>query len=460
MTQASNVNPFAVIRTRKYAVLLILGALLGIPISAAAYFFLWLVGRIQGWVFQDLPASLGLGGVHSWWPVVPLALAGLLVGLIIRFLPGRGGHSPADGFKTSPAATPIMLPGILLAAVISLGLGAVIGPEGPLIALGGGLAVLIVQLVKRDSPQQALTLIGAAGSFAAISALLGSPLLGAFLLMEAIGVSGAMGTLVLMPGLLASGIGALVFIGLDSLTGLGSVSLALPGLPDFSAPTIAEFGAALAFGVVAAFLAFGIRRLALTIRPVVERRLVLLTAVAGLAVALVAIGYTYLTDRTSADVLFSGQSDLPTLIANRAEYAAGTLIALIICKAIAYGISLAAFRGGPVFPAMFIGAALGLLVSTWTGMSVAPAIGMGIGALCAAMLRLPLTSVLLATLLLAQDGMAVMPVVIVAVVVSYMVTIWLSPPPASIAPEAPTAAPDPTAASEPTAAPAPGAASA
>ena len=123
------------------------------------------------------------------------------------------------------------LPGILLAALASLGLGAVIGPEAPLIALGGGIAVLVVRLVKKDAPQQAIMVIGAAGSFAAISALLGSPLLGAFLLMEAIGVSGAIGTVVLMPGLLASGIGALVFIGVDSLVGLGAVSLAIPGLP-------------------------------------------------------------------------------------------------------------------------------------------------------------------------------------------------------------------------------------
>ena len=231
------------------------------------------------------------------------------------------------------------------------------------------------------------------------------------------------------------------------MTGLGSVSLALPGLPDFSNPTIVEFVAAIVIGVVAAVVASGIRRLALAIRPTVERRLVPLTAVAGVAVALVAIGYTYLTGKTSADVLFSGQSDLPTLIANRAEYAWGTLLALIICKAIAYGISLAAFRGGPVFPAMFIGAALGLLMSTVTGMQLAPAIGMGIGALCAAMLRLPLTSVLLATVLLAQDGLAVMPVVIVAVVVSYMTTIWLSPPPApaepAVAERAPAPAPGP-----------------
>ncbi len=427
MTQATPANPLAVIRTRKYAVLLVLGALLGIPISAVAYFFLWLVGKCEHWVYTDIPSSLGLGTNPTWWPLIPLALAGLLVGAIIKYLPGRGGHSPADGFKTGPSPTSAMLPGIFLAAVISLGLGAVVGPEAPLIALGGGVAVLLVSLIKKDAPAQAIVVIGAAGSFAAVSALLGSPLLGAFLLMEAIGVAGATGTLVLMPGLLASGIGALIFIGLDSLTGLGAVSLALPGLPTFTEPTIKEFLWAIVIGLVGAGLGDGIRRLALLIRPFIEKSLLLMTPVAGVVVALCAIAYALLTGKPTTDVLFSGQSDLPTLIANRAEYAGGALVALVVFKALAYGISLAGFRGGPVFPAMFTGAALGLLVSHLTGMPVAPAIGMGIGALCAAMLKLPLTSVLLATLLLAQDGLAAMPVVIVAVVVAYMTTIWIGP---------------------------------
>ena len=54
------------------------------------------------------------------------------------------------------------------------------------------------------------------------------------------------------------------------------------------------------------------------------------------------------------------------------------------------------------------------------GMSLAPAIGMGIGAMCAAMLRLPLTSALLAVVLLGADGVAVTPQVVVAVAVAFV----------------------------------------
>ena len=91
-----------------------------------------------------------------------------------------------------------------------------------MIAIGGGLAALAVHLVKKDAPPMALTIMASAGSFAAISTLLGSPMLGAFLIMEAAGIGGATLSLVALPGLLASGIGALVFVGLDYWTGLGT----------------------------------------------------------------------------------------------------------------------------------------------------------------------------------------------------------------------------------------------
>lgn len=67
---------------------------------------------------------------------------------------------------------------------------------------------------------------------------------------------------------------------------------------------------------------------------------------------------------------------------------------------------------------------------------------MGLGAMCVAMLRLPMTSVLLATLLLGKDGLTVMPLVIVAVVVSYVLTLYLNPtPPSAPAPGSAPATP-------------------
>jgi H+/Cl- antiporter ClcA len=429
-------DPAAILRSRRYVGLLVLAAVLGVPISAAAYGFLALVAKLQEWVFTDLPRALGFDGTPLWWPLPLLTLAGVVVGLTIRSLPGKGGHSPADGFKAGGVPSPIELPGTAIAALATLSLGAVLGPEAPLIALGAGLAGSAVRLARRDVPAEATAVVASAGSFAAVSTLLGSPLLGAFLLMEASGLGGPTLGLVLVPGLVAAGVGSLIFIGLDAWTGLGTFSLALPDVPSFAHPDLAQFGWALVIGLAAAVVGTTIRRLALLLRPHVERRLVLATTLAGLVVAVLAITYARASRHSFSEVLFSGQDALGPLISQSASYSLGALMLLVVCKGLAYSVSLASFRGGPVFPAMFLGAAGGIALSHLPGLPLVAGVAMGIGAMCVVLLRLPLTAVLLATLLLAEDGLAVMPLVIVAVAVAYVASARLTP----ASPAAPAAA--------------------
>jgi len=426
-------DPVALVRSRGYAVLLLVAAVLGVPISAAAFGFLALVDKLQSLTYTDLPKGLGFHGTPDWWPVPLLAVAGLLVGPIIRYLPGNGGHEPSRGFVPSGPTPTVDLPGVALAAVASLALGAVIGPEAPLIALGSGLAVAAVKLTRRPFPKQAVEVVGASGSFAAISTLLGSPLLGAFLLMETAGLGGSMLGVVLLPGLLASGIGALIFTGLGSWTGLGTYSLALPNVPHAAAPDAAGFGWALVIGVAAALLGWGIRSLALRLLALVRPRRLPATVLAGVAVGVIALVYAEWTGHAASGVLYSGQSGLAPLLTDNAQYSAGALVVLVACKSLGYSVSMSAFRGGPVFPSMFVGAAGGIALSHLPGLGLTAGLAMGVGAMAAAMLRFPMVSVLLATLLLGKEGLTVMPLVIVAVVVSYVLTLRLTPP-ASTAP--------------------------
>ena len=312
-----------------------------------------------------------------------------------------------------------------------------LGPEAPLILIGSGLGVLAVRLAARDAPAQASTVIAAAGSFASISSLMGSPILGAFLLLEAAGLGGPMLGVVLVPGLLAAGVGSLIFIGLDELTGFGTFSLAIPNMPPFDRPTLAMFGWALAFGLIAPLIGRGIQLLALAVRPRVEPRMILLMPLLGALIAGLAIGFAEATGHSTGNVLFSGQDDLPPLVDGPGGWTVGALLLLMLCKALAYGLSLSSFRGGPVFPAMFIGAVGGMVASRLPGLEFTPAVAMGIGAMCTVMLSLPLTSVLLATVLIGTSGLAAMPLVIVAVVVAYVTMAHLTPAPA------PAPAPDP-----------------
>ena len=152
------------------------------------------------------------------------------------------------------------------------------------------------------------------------------------------------------------------------------------------------------------------------------------TPVAGLAIGVLVLLFTETTNHSASFVLFSGQDALPALLENTASWTVGALVLLVVCKGLAYGISLSSFRGGPVFPGLFIGAAGGIALSHLAGLPMVAGAAMGMGAMTTAMLGLPLTSVMLTTLFLGADGITLMPVVIVAAAVSYVASARLVPP--------------------------------
>ncbi len=420
----AKIDPKAVFKSKQYIALLVVAAIFGVPIAVFAYFFLYLIDQIQHFVYVTIPTDyLSTLSWSRWWPVVPLAVSGLLVGLIVKHFPGKGGEEPIEGFSAGGGPVkPEFLAGIALAAIASIGLGAVVGPEAPLVALGGGLAYAMLKLRKKDLNEQASKLVGASGSFAAISTLLGSPLTAAFLLMEASGLGGMALEIALLPGLLAAGIGYLIFVGLDSLTGFGLFSLTIPNLPAFSNPTGKEFFWAIVIGLIAPLLVYIIRRTARFSGKYIRKNVVLMTVLAGALVGTLAVVFTILTNQTSSLVLFSGQNQLSLLVGGAAGFSVATLLLIIALKGLGYALSLVAFRGGPTFPAMFIGAVLGVLVSHIFGVNLVATIAIGIGAMTAGMLRLPLTAVMLTTIFVGKSGINAMPLVIVAVVISYVLT--------------------------------------
>lgn len=420
----------ATIESRAFVVLLIVAAIVGVVVSLAAWCFLELVNQIQHGVFVHLPSDFGYhDGAPLWWPLPVLAIAGVIVAFAIVRLPGKGGHIPANGLVTGGGPTlPIELPGIMLAAIATVGLGIVLGPEAPLIALGSGLAVLTVRLARRDSPPQVLTVIAAAGSFAAMSFLFESPLIAAIIMIEATGLGGPKLRLVLLPGLLAAGIGTLVSIGMGSWTGLSTSAYALGpvSLPAFARPDIADFGWTIALAIAIAFVTAIIFRGARTTVRVATPRPFVVLPVVGLIVAGLAMGFQQTTGKGFEEVLFSGQSALPGLVAHAPTWSLSAVALLIVCKGAAYSLSLGSFRGGPTFPAIFLGAAAGIMAARLPGFSLTPAVAVGIGAATAAVLRLPLSAVVVASLLTSGAGLGAGPLIIVGVVVSYIVSLHLS----------------------------------
>ena len=304
---------------KQFLALLLLAAVVGLVVSLASWCFLQLVHYLPEWIYEDLPDAVGYdNGAPLWWYLPACALAGLVVAFAIVRLPGRGGHVPAHGLNAG-ATEPIDLPGVMLAAFATLGFGLVLGPEAPLLALGGGLAILAIRLVRKDAPDDITGLMAACGAFAALSFIFESPLAAAIILIEATGIGGPRLPMVMVPGLLAAGIGSLVSIGMGSFTGLNTSNYALGALalPDFARPDFVDFVWTIPFAVAVAVGMFVILRAARELYGLVESREFLLLPLAGLAVAGLAIAFDAATEHSVNDVLFSGETALPGLVDGR-----------------------------------------------------------------------------------------------------------------------------------------------
>jgi H+/Cl- antiporter ClcA len=420
----------ATLRSRGYVVLLVMAAVVGLGVSLASWGFLELVHQIQVGTFTDLPRDLGYhDGAPMWFYLPVLAIAGVVAAFAIARLPGNGGHVPAEGLKTG-TTEPAWLPGILLAAFASIGLGLVVGPEAPLIALGGGLGLFAIRSARGDAPQQVQTVIAATGSFAAMSMIFDSPLIAAVILIEAVGLGGPTLPLILLPGLLGSAIGSLISIGMGSWTGLSTSAYALGplALPSFARPDASDFGWTLLVAPAIAVVGFVVMRSARELHPLLDRRPFLLLPAGGLAVAGLAILFHETSGKGVDQVLFSGQDQLAPLVTQAGAWSLSALALLIAFKSLAWTVSLAGFRGGPTFPALFLGAAAGLMASHLPGFSLTAAVGVGMSAGVVTVLRLPLSAVVLGVLLTSRAGMGASPLIVLGVVAAYLTSLALDRP--------------------------------
>ena len=394
---------------RAYLRLVLLGAAIGVPAALVAALFLALVHDLEHWLWHDLPDALG----HSsapWYLVVGIPVAGAAIVVAARLLlPGDGGHSPIEGLSMAP--TPIAdAPGVALAALGTLPFGAVLGPEAPVIALGSVVGVA----AARFSPagERATKVLASAGGFAAISALFGGPLVAGMLLVEGGIGMGAVLLPVLLPGLVAAGVGYLVFVGFGDWGGLEAPGLVVSDLPLYDGVHLLDLVVAVVIGVVGALIVLVARRAGERVDGLGGRLgLPALLLGGGLAVGLLA----ELGGRLGADpmdILFSGQASL-----NAVTSAGSTKIVLILLvgKLLAYAVSLGCgFRGGPVFPAIFLGVALASLTVVVFDVSPTLAVAVGTAAGAAAQTRLLITPVLLAAVLVGTQGTDAIPAAVLA----------------------------------------------
>jgi chloride channel protein, CIC family len=393
-----------------------IGALIGIPAALLASVFLAFVHDLEHWLWDDLPQSLGYSS-PPWYLVIGLpAIGACIVFLARRFLPGDGGHPPLEGI--GGGAVPFVnAPGIALAAIGTLSFGAVLGPEGPLVALGAVVGIAATLFFRVGEKVHAV--LATAGSFSAISALFGGPVVGGVLLTESGLAMGAQLTYVLLPGFVSAAVGYVLFVGLGGWGGLSSQSLAVPDLPPYNGTHVYDLIVAVVVGLVAAVIVASVKRTAGDLAKEGTGRLGLpvLLVGGGLAVGLTAQIADWI-GADSQDVLFSGQSGVPAIAATESTK---ILLVLLVAKAIGYGISLGCgFRGGPVFPAIFLGVAVAEFAHTWFDVSPTLAVAVGAAAGMAAGTRMLITSVLFAGLLVGHPGLDAVPAAVLAAAAAWL----------------------------------------
>lgn len=423
----------AVLRSRAYVRLLLLSALLGVPVSLACFAFVSLEHELQHAVWESLPKAFGMNVAPWWWPLLSLTLAGLLLAPIVTRMAGKGGHVPVGGLGGPPIG-PREVPGVVLAALACLPLGVVLGPEAPLMGLGSGLALLALQYGSRygrhhgdqvNDPQLSVVL-GAAGSTAAISTIFGSPIVAVVMTLEAAGIGGPALFALLLPCLLASGIGALVFTGFGNWTGLEIGALSLPSVPPAEAPDAGDFLWGIPLAVLIAIVVFcahtlGRRVVAWAARPTAPQT-ALRTVACAIAVGVCIAAYALVTGRSPQEAALSGQGTLGALAAQPHAWPVAALAALVLFKGLAWGICLGSLRGGPIFPGIMVGAAMGIAFGALPGFGMASGLAVGMAASCSANTRLPVTSTVLAALLLGKDVRDAVPLMIIAAVVALVTT--------------------------------------
>jgi H+/Cl- antiporter ClcA len=415
-------DPTAMILTPQYGRLLGLAAAVGLVTALAAWCFLTLVPWIQTLMFDDLPVAIGFAEPPRWWPIPVLAAAGLITAFAIVRLPGAGGSVPAEGLGSGPPTRPIDLPGVLLAGLATLGLGLVLGPSSPVIALGAGLGLFVLNQVKKDAPQHVHMVIAVAGSCASFSMVFRSALISTVIILEAAAVGGPMLTFMVLPGLLAAGIGSVVYLGLGSLSGLSVDAYAVYPLelPPMGDLTLVQVGWTVVLAAITAAVGFAVTHVGRRVHRAAAARPFIVTPLAGVVVAVLAIIFG-LTGQSVDAVLFSGSSALVPLVDQAATLSMGTLALLLLLKGIAWSISMGSFRGGPVFPAIFMGTVGGILASHLPGLPEGAAVAAVMAASVTAILRLPLSSVVIAAGLTAPTGPESLTLVVISAVVAYVV---------------------------------------
>ncbi|MFC1417947.1 ion channel protein [Streptacidiphilus cavernicola] len=315
-------------------------------------------------LWQHLPGWLGVDPDDRWWILAVLTVIGLAVGLTVRCVPGHAGPDPATEGLVAPPMPLYVLPGVLLATVLALGGGVSLGPENPITAVNIALAWWFGNRMLGSQDTRLWIGLGAAGT---VGALFGTPVAAALILSEMLTSRAGLSLWdELLAPLAAGGAGALT----TKLIAAPSLSLTVPAyrgfeLVDLLSGTLVVLAAA-GLAIAGAYAFPRLHRWFQSFPGPVWA----LTAGGLLLGALGAIG--------GQITLFKGLDQMKELVTGVSGFSNAQLLLYMLVKLAALVVAACCgFRGGRIFPAAFVGVALGCLAH---GLVPGVPLGLAIGA--------------------------------------------------------------------------------
>ncbi len=335
-------------RARTMLLLSLPAVAIGIASSLILIVVMKIASALQNLLWQRLPGTLGIAQDSPLWIIGVLTLTGIAVGLVIRFSQGHAGPDPACEPLIGAPVPPSALPGLIVALILGLAGGVSLGPEHPIMTVNIALAVAIgARLLPRINRME-WTILASAGT---IGALFGTPVAAALIFSQTLNGSSEVPLWDrLFAPLMAAAAGALT-------TGLFFH-------PHFSLP-IAHYGQMemtdILSGAIVAAIAIAAGMVAVWCLPRLHAMMnqmknpVLVLGIGGFILGILGV----IGGPVS---LFKGLDEMQQMVANQAFSTSDYFLLAVIKLAALVVAAASGFRGGRIFPAVFVGVALGLML--------------------------------------------------------------------------------------------------
>ena len=377
---------------------LLLAFIIGSTTGMGNVTFHYLIQLIHTWMLNNFMGVISVWG--AWTLACVPTLGGLIVGLMRVARPDFGPSmssliAAAQGIQKISPLRPVTK---MVAAAVSIGTGASLGPEGPSVEIGGNIGMLLGQVLQVSRERHRLLL--GAGAAAGLAAGFNAPIAGVFFALEVV-LGTTFATSAVSVVLLSAVVAALI-----ARIGLGAQ--AAFALPIYEVRSPLELPLYLGLGLLASLTSLAYTKALQLARRSFKGEVVGLKwlgrlppsikpVIGGFCVGLAAL-YT-------PQVMGIGYETIQAML-QAVQFSVPLLVALLVIKLVMTAISLGSGLVGGIFaPAMFLGATLGTMYGQFLSMIIPagmidiaapPAYAMvGMAAVLAGSARAPLTSILL-----------------------------------------------------------------